>query len=774
MKKRLTGLLLCACLLCSTLSLPVPAAFTDIADPATALAANVLSGMGLVGGVGEGRYSPDTGLTRAQFCVLMIHTLDKKELVNTCAHKTLFTDVKPGSWYSGYVNLSYEQGLLAGYGDGTFGPDDPVTYGQAATLLLRILGYTAQDVGKIWPMDYVNYAHALELDEGLSLSADDRLTRAQAACLLYNTLRTEPKGGQNAFYMTFGETAAVQPAIVLDTDAANGTAQNQLMVCSFGTTGTAIEYFSQTNQISPALTGYEGELLLSRAGKVLGFMPSGNAMRDVVISSAKVSGITDSAGMTHRIPGGAVTILGDELYTWNDTGYLQINAQRGRTARLYYDDNGSVRYVYLFTGQAQADTRAVVAQTNSAASELIRTLNISAPYSIIKNGAAAQANDIARYDTAYFDKTSRTLCVSDYQLTGFIQAASPSLDGAQTVTVSGCTVPVLESAWDSLSRYKLGNRVTLLLTDDLQVAYVTNDHSVERPIVGVLNTEGTAVTLCQSGLVIRHDALEGDERLRGQLVQVTPTEDTLFCHAYSETASGRLDLKAGTLGSYPLARSIQVYDTAQNSWLYSLDGRQGVPSTDFDELFWTDALAPSSIKSVHLNSAGQVDVLVLNDVTGNCYQYGSLRRYTGTDGILLSTSPRPVYGDAATLTNASGTSQRFLFAYDTPTYDRFHGVAVHNDASGQQQAAAYCLLHERGGLDASSFFQANEEWFVTVDGTRVPVSTQVQVYFTATQRWLSGHEGMRAAVASGQPLSLWYDKTFSSGAQVRVLTVEQT
>lgn len=773
MKQRLLSLLLCSCLLCGGLAIPAPAAFTDISDPDTALAANVLSSMGLVGGVGGGRYSPDTVLTRAQFCVLMVHTLDKKELVNTHAHKTLFTDVMPGSWYSGYVNLSYSEGLLAGYGDGTFGPDDPVTYGQAATLLLRILGYTAQEVGKIWPTDYVNYAHALALDEGLTLSADDRLTRAQAAILLYNTLRTEPKNGQNEFYKTFGATAALRPAIVLDTDAVNGTATNQLMVCTLNGTTASIEYFAQKTQISSALAGHEGELLLSSAGKVLGFMPSGNEMRDVTVASAKVSGITDTTGATHRIPGSAVAILGDDLYIWNDTGYLQANARRGQMARLYFDDNGSVRYVYLFTGRAETDTTTVVAQTDSAASELVRRLNITAPYTITKNGAAAQADDLARYDTAYFDKTSRTLCASDYQLSGFIQAASPSLDGAQTITVSGCTLPVLEAAWDSLGRLALGDWVTLLLTDDKQVAFATPDRSLARDMVGVLSTDGTHATLCSSGLSVTHKKLTADTDLRGHLVRVSVSEDEIYCHAYSDTVTGTLDLTARTLGKYPLAPGLEVYDCAQDSWLYSLEGQQGVPSTDFDELFWTNTLPSGDIKYSRLNSAGQVDLLVLDDVTGNCYQYGKLRRYTGTNGILLTANPRPIYAAAATLTNDTGTSPQFLCSFSTSTHDRYYGVALHSHSNTLQEASAVRELHEQEGLNADCLYLKDTDWYATLGGNTVPVSQQVQVYISATERWLSGHEGMRAAAASGRTLSAWYDNTPASGAQIRVIVIEK-
>ena len=776
MKQKLITLLLAGCLLGSMVPASAAAAFTDISDPDTALAAGVLQGMGIVGGVSEGVYSPDTELTRAQFCVLMVHTLGMKDLVGAYNYKTLFTDVKPGSWYTGYVNLAYTQQLLAGYGNGTFGPDDPVTYGQAATLLLRILGYASADIGKVWPTDYVNYAHTLELDEGLSLSADDHVTRAQAAILLYNTLNTESKGAQNEFYKTFDATASIQKAVVLDVDARHGTAVDQLMVCKVGAAGASIEYYSQKNQISEALIGYEGDLLLNSAGKVLGFMPSSTRMEDVVVSSAKASGVTDAAGTVHRISGSAVTIIGDDLYTWNDTGYMQVNSRPGKTARLYYNDDGSVCYVYLFTGRADADTQAIVAQTNSTASELIRKLGVTAPYTITKNGVTAQAGDLARYDTAYYDKTARTLCVSDYQLTGYIEAASPTLDAAQTITVSGCMVPVLECAWDSLSALSLGDRVTLFLTDDCQAAAATTDRTAAADTVGVLSTDGRSITLCSSGLVITSSDVEAEEKLYGRLVRVTASEDELRCYAYSSPdTAGRLDIAGGTLGSYELAPAFQVYEAASGSYLYSLSGQLGVPSTDFEEIFWTDTLAPSKVASFRLNSAGQVDLLVLENVTGNCYQYGKVKRYTDSDGIVTDASGAwPVVNNAATVTNAAGESQKYLSNYALGSFRSYHGVALHSWSGAYQEVTSLVTLTASSALDAGSFFLDDDDWYAVIGGSEIPVSDNVQVYVSAADRWLSGHEGMRTAVSSGLTLTAHYDQTLTTGAQVRVLVVGES
>ena len=57
-----------------------------------------------------------------------------------------FTDVQPGAWYYDAVMTMADNGILAGYGNGKFGPDDPITYQQLWTILDRICNYD----GDLW------------------------------------------------------------------------------------------------------------------------------------------------------------------------------------------------------------------------------------------------------------------------------------------------------------------------------------------------------------------------------------------------------------------------------------------------------------------------------------------------------------------------------------------------------------------------------------------------------------------------------------------------
>ena len=221
MKGMSTALALAAAL-CRSLVPGAGAAFTDIPDDTTQVAAATLQGLGVVSGTSGAPFSPNETLPRAQMCAMAVNAMGLSDQVSTGGRKTLFSDVSPSAWYNGYVNVAYGEGLINGYGNGTFGPDDPVTYGQVAAVLLRMLGYTSAEVGSLWPLDYTDFCDGLGLSQGLALAPNDSLTRGEAAVLLYRALLENVNGTQQPCYETIDGVSSTAEAILLDTDAASG------------------------------------------------------------------------------------------------------------------------------------------------------------------------------------------------------------------------------------------------------------------------------------------------------------------------------------------------------------------------------------------------------------------------------------------------------------------------------------------------------------------------------------------------------------------------
>ena len=187
-KKRLASLALALVMALGMAPALAPAAsavgtFSDVTDLTTAQNLEVLGMMGVVDGMTGSTFNPTGTLTRAQFCKMAVEAMGEGDRANIYKNYTIFPDVKPGYWAAGYVNLAVRSDpkLISGYADGTFGPNDTITFGQAVTILMRMLGYKDEDVSAVWPDGYIDEAMSIGLCDGVSLSATAHLSRAQAA-----------------------------------------------------------------------------------------------------------------------------------------------------------------------------------------------------------------------------------------------------------------------------------------------------------------------------------------------------------------------------------------------------------------------------------------------------------------------------------------------------------------------------------------------------------------------------------------------------------------
>ena len=108
--------------------------FTDVAEDAWYLdAVEWAVENGIMNGVGGGRFDPDGTTTRAMV-VTMLWRLEGEPEASRAAG---FADVPADTWYTEAVAWAAENGIVPGYDADTFGPDDPVTREQLATILYR-------------------------------------------------------------------------------------------------------------------------------------------------------------------------------------------------------------------------------------------------------------------------------------------------------------------------------------------------------------------------------------------------------------------------------------------------------------------------------------------------------------------------------------------------------------------------------------------------------------------------------------------------------------
>ena len=84
-------------------------------------------------GTGENQFEPESSLTRAQLAAVL-YRIESTPAVTGADD---FTDTPDNTWYSDAVLWITRQSLMSGYGDGLFGPDDPVTREQMTAILWR-------------------------------------------------------------------------------------------------------------------------------------------------------------------------------------------------------------------------------------------------------------------------------------------------------------------------------------------------------------------------------------------------------------------------------------------------------------------------------------------------------------------------------------------------------------------------------------------------------------------------------------------------------------
>lgn len=115
---------------------------TDIAGTEYEAAVEALVELGIVSGYPDKTYLPEEKVTRAQMAKLLVIAAGLERAAQVSVGATKFNDVPANHWACGYINVASEYGYIVGYGDGNFGPDATVTYSQAVTMVIRALGYT--------------------------------------------------------------------------------------------------------------------------------------------------------------------------------------------------------------------------------------------------------------------------------------------------------------------------------------------------------------------------------------------------------------------------------------------------------------------------------------------------------------------------------------------------------------------------------------------------------------------------------------------------------
>lgn len=753
MKKKFLSLLLSAALVLAMV-LPASAAFTDITDSQLQKQVSVLQMLGVIGGTSASTFSPNGTLSRAQFCKMAVVLLGRENEEPLYRNRTIFPDVKSSHWARGYINLAVsvdvggstgENGqttggvkLIRGMADGTFQPDRAITYAEAVTILMRVLGYSDTDAGMNWPTGYLQLAAKLNVTDGLTgLGANSSLTRAQAATMFYQALFAKTKDGA-PYYQKLG---TAKTGVILTGN--NGKLED-------GSTGGLVTsdgnvYKLANGASAPAeLVGQRGMLLLrSQDNAVLTFLPQGT-QKTVSVDKAEAAWFTDDTG--HRYTIGPTT----PVYTPNEsTTYekLWMDLRGGSVLTVYYNDTGKIESAYYSMG-ASSDTVMIAKSLSNGGNPFGALLNGAVNYKIYRDGNPATVADIQEFDVGIYDATARVLQVSSAKLTGTYDNVEPNEKSPVKVTMLGMTFELMTQAQRDMAKFKLGDRVTLLLTADGRVAGVRSASEVESSNVGILEKAdgGDVEVKLLSGLTIKSKA-SNTAAQQGQLVTVSSKDlfSVYVSPVTSSNVSGSLDVASGKVGNLSLSTSCRIYDQAGGGQLVEVS---------LDDLA-LPTVPNNKITYAYRNASGRIDVLVLNDVTGDGYTYGKVS-YGDQDDVTV--------GVKVVLTNGEGTKTA-VGAVNVPGTG-WGGIAFSGDGT---KAMATVPLKTKANVHRSAFTERDGKTYVTLGDQELRVSDKVQCYNSTTGQWL---EDLETARAFAERLTVYYDRNANEGGKVRVVVVE--
>lgn len=660
MKKRVFSALLALVLTLSAVVLPASAAgsFSDVSDKKTAQNVEVLRLLGVVEGNGIGQFNPYAQLTRAEFCKMLVTLMGSSDVLRYKT-VTIFPDVRASHWAARYVNYAVRgEKLLAGLPDGTFQPDRAISYGEAVTILMRLLRTDADAAsGGIWPEGYIDLAKASGVSAGVELAGGAAISRAQAAQLFVNVLGAKAtssstdKDGE-----TSTTTGVYNPANCVSRERVTLIALNGNTARVSG--GKKNSYDLVRPSSATVLNGLKGDLLLDADGKVLTFVP--------VVSST--------------------------------TGAAVSNA-----AVILSADKSTVGISALTGGRTD--------------------------FAVYRNGVLSSVSALRRNDVVTYDASSNTLYACDTRVAVYYEACDPSPSAPSSITVlNGTQFTVLPTAQESLSKFKPGKTMTLLLTSDGSVAgAVDSENSARANAVGVVDSNGKLQMFCGSSII---EIAGTYSEYSGKLVGISASKDKqVSLSAKSGGASGNLDVREGTLGSRKLADNALIYVDGELKSLSEL----------------TEVIIPQSqIIYARTNSSGQIDLIALSGTAiNNTIVYGRVKE------VLENQTEGTVSGRKITIECGKGNDVSYLTGF-TASVGNFVEIIEGKNEVSEKIISSLTVLTKFRNVQTSAWVGTTA---INYGGSTYNVPSGVLIWNRDGQSWFTG--GVDAAISYGGTMNLY-------------------
>ncbi len=146
----------------------------------------------MVGDAESGNFRPDAEIKRSEFAKVAVEAMGLGEVAQSSNQKTKYPDVVENHWANGYINVATQQGVVIGDDENNFRPDDSITYAEAMTILVRIIGHEPAALSKGgFPTGYMIVGSQNGINKNAAAAENVKVLRGMVAQMTFNTLTVD-------------------------------------------------------------------------------------------------------------------------------------------------------------------------------------------------------------------------------------------------------------------------------------------------------------------------------------------------------------------------------------------------------------------------------------------------------------------------------------------------------------------------------------------------------------------------------------------------------
>ena len=377
---------------------------------------------------------------------------------------------------------------------------------------------------------------------------------------------------------------------------------------------------------------------------------------------------------------------------------------------------------------------------------------------VTRDGSPSSASQIQENDVIYWCQSMRTLWVYSDKVVGTIQDITPNTAAPTAVTIGGHSYELDSAsavyALSDLGSYDIGDTVSLLLGRQGKVAAVTAPIETTSERCGVVTkvtresysdgyhssyTADTITLLATDGQSYQYECTSYTYDV-GDLVGVNIAADgTVSLKRLSPTRlSGKVNSEGTKIGSTPLADGVEILDVYEGSGTRIFPSRlAGITLNKDMVLYYT------------LNGSGEIDRLILEDVTGDNYHYGILTDMVEIPTGTLTTYYTYVYDVGGTTYTLANSTTGFPVSTG--------GIMLKGDLNNPDKM--YRLTKLEADRISGNLLIAGNRSYTMADDVVIYEYRNGSYYLSSAQR----------VTEKGLSLTGWYDKAENSGGRIRIV-----